>query len=77
MVTALDEAGVGVLHWRERALAAERRAARLAAVREAAAALAALLSIAGDGDGERAGFAEGEPAERVAAVRALWDALDE
>jgi hypothetical protein len=49
---------------------------RLLAVREAAATLAGLLSIAGDGDGERARFTEGEPAERVAAVRALWDALD-
>jgi hypothetical protein len=50
--------------------------ARLLAVLDAAAALAGLLSIAGDGDGERARFTEGESAERVAAVRALWDALE-
>jgi hypothetical protein len=50
--------------------------ARLGAVRDAARTLAGLLSIHGDGDGERARFTEGEPAERVAAVRALWDALD-
>jgi hypothetical protein len=51
--------------------------AHLLAVRDVAATLAGLLSIAGDGDGERARFSEGEPAERVTAVRALWDALDE
>jgi hypothetical protein len=51
--------------------------ARLLAVLDAAAALAGLLAIHGDGDGERARFTEGESAGRVAAVRALWDALDE
>jgi hypothetical protein len=74
--TALDEAREDVLRWSDRALTAERRAARLVAVRDAAVLLAGLVSIAGDDDGERARFTEGDPAERVAAVRALWDALD-